>query len=184
MRIGIDISQICYEGTGVARYVREMTTALVTGGQTHHYVLFAATLRRGHVIEEYYNSLRKHAANVSLVRIPLPPTLLDILWNVVHIVPVEWFTGPIDVFWSSDWTQPPLRDAIGVTTVHDMITFRNPEEMHGTIVAVQKRRLAWIEKECAAIFCDSVATLEDVHTLLHIPRGKLSVVYPGATLGL
>lgn len=167
----------------MARYVREMTTALVTAPSSHTYVLFAGALRKRRVITEYYETLRKHT-NVSLILIPIPPKLLDVLWNVLHIVPVEWFTGSIDIFWSSDWTQPPLNDAIGVTTIHDMITYRYPEEMHKTIVDVQKRRLSRVVKECTAIFCDSEATKEDVGVLLHVPAEKLTVIYPGATLGL
>lgn len=183
MRIGIDISQICYEGTGVARYVRELVTSLVEKGSSHNFVLFGSSLRKGNVIRSFYKSLNTYP-NVSLTYIPLPPTVLEFLWNTLHIVPVEWFTGPIDVFWSSDWTQPPLEHSVGVTTIFDMITYRFPQEMDKKIVAVQRRRLSRVTEECSAIFCDSKATAEDVHTLLNIPKEKLSVVYPGAPIYL
>lgn len=108
-------------------------------------------------------------------------------------MPVEKLTGPLDVFWSSDWTQPPLIHAKGVTTVHDLIAFKFPEETHaktelrGTrlsanIVATQKARLTWVKKECRAIFCDSESTKQDVVPLLHIPEKSLHVVYPGVSL--
>src|SRR5690349_17140659 len=106
MKIGIDISQMVHEGTGVARYVRELTKTLIESDAVNTYVLFGASLRKRDVFAKFAQSLPKNT--VRLVVVPIPPTILDILWNVLHIVPIEWFTGPVDIFWSSDWTQPPL----------------------------------------------------------------------------
>jgi len=53
MRIGIDISQIAYEGTGVAQYVRLITEALIRTHPEHEYVLFGASLRKKYVFYEY-----------------------------------------------------------------------------------------------------------------------------------
>lgn len=183
MKIGIDISQIAHEGTGVATYVRKMVDALLKIDKKNEYILFGASLRKRHVFNEF-------AGRAKLVVVPIPPTVMDILWNVLHIAPVEWFIGKVDVFWSSDWTQPPLAHAQGVTTIHDLIAFKYPEETHqkteivgenisSNIVSIQKRRLAWVKKECAAIFCDSEATKKDVIDLLGISKNKLHVVYLG-----
>src|SRR3990167_9450106 len=141
MRIGIDISQIVYEGTGVGNYVRHMVTELLKHDTKNEYVLFGASLRRRKEFREYFP--KKH-----LVIVPIPPTLLDILWNRFHIFPVEWFTGSLDVFWSSDWTQPPLVHAKGVTTIHDLIALKYPKQTDKQIVKTHKRRLSWVVKEC------------------------------------
>ncbi len=114
--------------------------------------------------------------------VAIGPTLLDILWNRFHIIPVENFTGPLDVFWSSDWTQPPLIHARGITTIHDLTTIRFPKEMDKRIVQTHARRLGWVKKECVAILCDSDATKQDVMELLDIPEHRLRVVYPGFAL--
>lgn len=180
MRIGIDISQIVYEGTGVGTYVRRMVESLVRLDTKNEYVLFGASLRRRGVFEAFYETLSH--ARVRLVTVPIPPTLLDVLWNRLHILPVEKFTGLIDVFWSSDWTQPPLTQAKGITTIHDLITIRFPKEMDQRIVATHARRLRWVKKECAAVLCDSESTKKDVISLLGIPEGRLHVVYPGFSL--
>ncbi len=182
MRIGIDISQIVYEGTGVAAYVRRMVKTLLKIDKGNTYVLFGASLRKKHIFEEFFQEMRKINPNVELKRIPLPPKLLDIMWNSFHVLPVETFTGPLDVFWSSDWTQPPLFHAKGVTTVHDLSTIRFLKEMDMGIVATHARRLRWVKKECAAIFCDSESTKKDIMELLHIPESKLHVIYPGFSL--
>jgi hypothetical protein len=192
MKIGIDISQIVYEGTGVARYVNELVNRLLKEDAHNEYVLFGASLRKREVFNKFYGLVAPDSRRVRLVALPLPPTFLELLWNRLHIIPVEWFIGNVDVFWSSDWTQPPLARARGITTIHDMVVYEHPEETHpktevhskhllvsSNIVAIQKRRLEWVKKECAAVLCDSLATKNDVIKYLHIESRKLFVIYPG-----
>ena len=179
MRIGIDISQIVHEGTGVGAYVKNLLRALLEADQKNEYVLFGASLRKLSTFAQYFNEVRVLNPRVRLVTVPLPPTILELLWNVLHIVPVEWFIGDVDVFWSSDWTQPPLHRAKGITTVHDVSFLRYPETFTQTIIDVQNRRLAWVKRECKTVFCDSEATKRDVMDLVGIGQNKLHVVYPG-----
>jgi glycosyltransferase involved in cell wall biosynthesis len=178
MRIGIDISQVVYEGTGVGRYVGKLVEALVSADIKNEYVLFGSSLRQRKKIRDYFDLFRNHH-NVKLVLLPFPPTLFDIIWNRMHVVPVEWFTGSLDVFWSSDWTQPPLTHAAGITTIHDVSFLKYPESFNETILNVQTRRLKLAAKECKLFLCDSEATLRDVNKLLNIDKSKLKVVYPG-----
>jgi len=182
MRIGIDISQIVYEETGVGNYVRKLVKTLLFLDSANEYVLFGASLRMRSVFEAYYRSLGCDITKVKLRVIPIPPTLLDILWNRLHVIPVEWFIGHVDVFWSSDWTQPPLAQAHGITTVHDLSIFKYPKSFHRRILSVQKRRLIRAKAECGAFLCDSEATQKDLIDLLHVDRSRTSVVYPGFSL--
>jgi hypothetical protein len=176
MRIGIDISQIVHEGTGVATYVKNIVKTLIDSDTKNQYILFGASLRKRSVFSQYVKTLKRP---VTLVASPLPPTLLDILWNVLHIAPIQWFIGPVDVFWSSDWTQPPLGSARGMTTIHDLTILRFPESFASKIVTVQKRRLMRAIKSCDLFLCDSKATQKDVIELLHIHAKKTHLVYPG-----
>lgn len=178
MRIGVDISQIVHEGTGVAQYVRKLVKALLELDSVNEYILFGASLRKQESFRAYFRQVRGFNPRVRLVTVPIPPTILEFLWNTLHIVPVEWFTGPVDVFWSSDWTQPPLSKAHGVSTIHDVSFLRYPETFAESIVDVQKRRLSWVKRECHAVFCDSEATKKDVIELLGIPANTLHTVYP------
>jgi len=179
MKIGIDISQIVYEGTGVGNYVRQLVKAIVEADKTNQYILFASSLRRRDVFRSYYRSLACDTSKVALRIVPIPPTILDFIWNTLHILPIEWFIGDIDVFWSSDWTQPPLQHARGVTTIHDVSFLRYPKSFHRTILAVQKRRLKRVKEECDIFLCDSEATKKDVADFLHIDESRTRVVYPG-----
>lgn len=181
MRIGIDISQIVHEGTGVSAYVRHMVFEMTRHDRVHEYILFGASLRKRGKFNEFVASLGSKG-RVKLVSVPIPPTLLTILWNVLHVIPAEWLIGDVDVFWSSDWTQPPLRRAIGVTTIHDLTILRYPSSFPSSIVTVQKRRLARAKAVCDLFLCDSKATQDDVVRLLGIAPGKTRVIYPGFSL--
>ncbi len=179
MKIGIDISQIVYEGTGVGKYVRRMVAELLEIDKKNEYVLFGASWRRRKELRKYFHDIYHENTRVRFVSVPIPPTLLELLWNRLHIIPVEWFTGPIDIFWSSDWTQPPLQSARGVTTIHDLVTFRYPNEMDKKITRTHKKRLHWVKSEHTTILCDSEATRKDLVSLAGIPANRVHVVYPG-----
>lgn len=179
MRIGIDISQIVYEGTGVARHVRNTVRELLRQDKENEYILFGASLRQLKKIQQYCDSLRFPHPKLTVKLIPIPPTLLHILWNVLHIMPVEWFIGKIDIFWSSDWIQPPLLKAKGVTTIHDISFLRYPQSFPKTILTVQKKRLEHAFSECKLFFCDSEATKKDIVKYYQIEPNRLKVIYPG-----
>jgi hypothetical protein len=181
MRIGIDISQIVHGETGVGNYVKNLVRILVASDKVNTYILFGSSLRKREIFTSFYRSLSADPARVILKTWFIPPTILDILWNSLHIIPVEWIIGRVDVFWSSDWTQPPLKSARGVTTIHDVSILRYPRSFHKTILAVQKRRLKRVKQECDIVLCDSEATKKDVVDFLHIDQSRTRVVYPGFT---
>ena len=179
MRIGIDISQTVFEGTGVANYTKSLVENLLKIDKKNTYVLFGASLRKRKLLNCYLARLLKRFDNVSGRIYPFPPTFLEFLWNKLHIFPIEWFIGPVDVFLSSDWTQPPTIKAKKVTTVHDLTPWKFPQEAHPRIVAVHKRRMKWVKKECDLIICDSQSTKEDVKEIFGIEEKRLRVVYLG-----
>jgi len=178
MKIGIDISQIAFERTGVANYVRNLVENLVKIDKENEYVLFFSSLRRklpSFFINELTNS------RVKIREFKFPPTLLDFLWNRLHVFPIEWFIGDVDIFITSDWTEPPTRKAKKATILYDLIVYKHPEETDKKIVTTQRRKLAWVKKESDVIFCISQATKKDAMEILGIEEGKLRVVYPGGT---
>ena len=54
MVIGIDISQIIYQQTGVARYVSELTRAVIKKGTSHTFVLFGTSFRQREIFFTFY----------------------------------------------------------------------------------------------------------------------------------
>jgi glycosyltransferase involved in cell wall biosynthesis len=169
MKIGIDVSQAIF-GTGVSDYTIDLVHALQTADPTNSYSLFGSSLRRGGDIQKLFPKAR-------IFR--LPPMLLHYMWNYLHVVNIENFIGPVDVFHSSDWTQPPV-SCPTVTTVHDLSPFLFPQEMQSgvfrNITGVHAARMNWVVKDCAKIICVSQSTAYEMQNIFKVPSSRLAVI--------
>ena len=157
MRIGIDVSQVVY-GTGVSTYTRNLVSELLKIDKENEYVLFGGYLRRKSDLEHYFNTLEGDFVKRLF---PIPPALADILWNKFHQVKIERLVGRIDVFHSSNWSQPPT-SAFNVTTVHDLVPLLYPEQSHPKLVTVHKRRLERVKDSVNRVIVPSEATKKDL----------------------
>ena len=174
MKIGIDISQIAFRGTGVAKYTKKLVENLLKIDKKNEYILFFTSLRR-----KMPRLNLPGDGKVEIKRFKIPLTLLDFLWNKLHIFPIEQFIGRVDVFLSSDWTQPPSKNARLVTVVHDLSPWKRPETFDQKIIKVHKRKMRWVKKECKLVICDCEATKKDLIKILGIEKKKIRVIYPG-----
>ena len=179
MKIGIDISQTAYQGTGVANYLKKLVEHMIAVDHENEYVLFFSSLR-GSIDQRFVKGLT--GSRVTLKTYKLPPSFLSLLWNKLHIIPIENFVGDVDVFITSDWTEPPARKAKKVTILYDLIVYKFPEETDAGIIETQKKKLQWVKKESAKILCISEATKKDAKEILGINNERLTVIYPGFSL--
>ena len=175
MTIGLDISQITYVGTGVARFTQGLFDSILKHDQKNNWIFFFSSFRRN--LEP---SIKKCllVSQHKLVKMPFPPSLLSFFWNRLHILPIENFTGKLDWFISSDWTEPPAH-CKKATVVHDLAFIRYPETVTKKILNVQKKRLHWIKDESRVIFADSQSTKNDLINLLQTSKDKITLNYPG-----
>jgi glycosyltransferase involved in cell wall biosynthesis len=173
MKIGIDISQLAYQGTGVAAYTENLITNLLKIDKENEYIFFYSSLR-----QKLPENLKSKISNLKSSHIP--PLFLEFLWNRLHILPIETFTGKLDVFHTSDWTEPPT-NCPKVTTIHDLAIFKYPETFipkgGHNIIQNQKRKLAWVKKESDIVIAVSENTKRDIVDILKIPENKIKVVY-------
>lgn len=165
MRVGMDISQVAHQG-GVAIYTQNLAKHFLKIPNLEM-VFFYSSLR---------NSYQGKLPNVK--KFPFPPTLLEPLFNRLRFPSIERFIGQIDIFHSSDWTQPKTK-AKKVTTYHDVVPIKYPEWSHPKIVEVQKRRLALIEKEIDCVIAVSESTKKDLLKVTNILPDRIEVVYEG-----
>ena len=177
MKIGIDISQLAFQGTGVATYTENLILNLLKIDKENEYVFFYSSLRQKLPLNLKQSlSFRNKSFNI-------PPLVLELLWNKFHIVPIETFTGKLDVFHSSDWLEPPSK-CPKVTTIHDLAIFKYPEVFAPkgghNIIENQKRKLEWVKKETKTIIAVSESTKQDIVDILKIPEERIKVVYEGA----
>ena len=170
MKIGIDISQIVY-GTGVSVYTKQLVSGLLSSDKSNQYVLFGSSLRRRGDIKVFTDSLK---GKYSTIIYSLPPTILDILWNRLHVLKIESIIGDIDVFHSSDWAQPPTK-AIKITTVHDLVPVLYPKWSHPRLVKVHKRRLQRVKEYVDRIIVPSNTTKKDL-VKMGFDEGKVRVI--------
>ncbi len=165
--VGMDISQMAHRG-GVATYTKNLAEQL--------------SKIKDLEMAFFYSSFRKvYRGNLKNVKkYHLPPTLFEMLFNRWRNVSIEKFLGPLDIFHSSDWTQPPSK-AKKVTTYHDVIPLKYPTWSHPKIVAVHKRRLRIVEKEIDMVIAVSETTKRDLLEVSKIPEEKIVVIYEGPT---
>ncbi|MCX7996722.1 MAG: glycosyltransferase family 4 protein [Patescibacteria group bacterium] len=177
MTIGIDISQIVYTGTGVARFTDGLVREILRDGRGHHWHFVYYAFRR-QPDPALIGAIR--SAGYGVTAIPLPPTIMEIAWNRLRIPAVTALVPGLDWFLTSDWTEPPAA-CRKATIVHDLVFKRYPETVNTKIRAVMKRRLALVAHESDIIFCDSETTRTDLHKHYTITPEKTIVNFPGLT---
>lgn len=165
MKVGIDISQIVYPG-GVVIYTNELIKYLVENSNLDLTFL--------------YSSLRlKYQGDLPNVhKFKFPQSLQRVLFNQTRILKIEQLIGKIDIFHSSDWTQPKI-DTLKVTTYHDVIPLKYPSWSHPKIVKVHKQRLKLVEEEIDMVIAVSEQTKKDLLEISNIPDKKIVVIYEG-----
>lgn len=180
MKIGIDVSQIAYEGTGSGRYVVELVKGLITiQPQLHEYILFGSARKRLSDLKRLVGS-EFASDRVRSALYPFPPRVFELIWNYAHLGNIEHFTGALDVYHSSDWTQAPS-NACKVTTVHDLIPFLYPEFVHPRILNAHQARWKWIVKEVDQVIVDARCTKEDIINRFNFPAERISVIPLGVS---
>lgn len=177
MIIGIDVSSVSYH-TGVSNYTLNLVRNLIKLDKTNQYKLFYSSLRLPLPSEIKKLSQNK---NVSIYHFRLPPTLLQILWNQLRLIPIEILIGRCDIFHTSDWTQPPTISAKTFTTIHDLTPFLHPEWHHPKVINAHRRKMYWAAKKCSRFICVSQNTQSDLLKLFpQINKSKTSVIYEAA----
>lgn len=175
MKIGIDISQISYAGTGVARFTEGLVQTILEHDSMNTWIFFYSSLRNSLNLNlKKKIRLTKHKC----IEYKLPPFILTLLWNTLHRIPIEAFLGKLDFFISSDWTEPPTM-CKKMTVIHDLAFMRYPETVHPTILINQRKRLHWVIKESKFIIADSVATKNDLLRYFTYDKNHIYVIYPG-----
>ncbi|MBI1863085.1 glycosyltransferase family 4 protein [Candidatus Microgenomates bacterium] len=175
MKLGIDISQTAFRGTGVARFTEGLAQGICDFDHDNEWHFFFSSLRGkppAALIETIHN------AGHHFDRAYWPPTILSHIWNDLHIYDVQHITGPLDWFITSDWTEPPA-SCRKATIVHDLAYVRYPETVATSIRRTQKHRMKHVVTESRIIFADSESTKDDLLTLLHVDRSRVTVNYPG-----
>lgn len=172
MRIAIDISQIVY-GTGVSVYTENLVKTLVKTHPEVDWVLFAGVFRQKEIVEKFIRDLRVKG----VVKI-FPPRLADIIWNKLHVFPIENWLGKVDLIHTSDWAEPPSLIP-KITTVHDLVPIKFPETTTAIVKNAHLKKLSWVKKESRKILAVSESTKKDLVETLNIKPEIITVTQEG-----
>ena len=178
MKIGIDITMLVYAGSGVANYTFNLVKTLLEIDKKNEYRLFYSSFRRPKNFY-YLDQLKKLGGKI--YDFPFPPSLLKIIWGKFNIIPIELFTGKVDVFFFSDFLRPPLlKGTKGLTTVHDLTWKLFPEYHTKDVIEAHQKKLEKTIEFGDTIIVDSENTKNDLLKLYSQTKpNKINVIYPG-----
>ena len=172
MRVAIDYTPALRQRGGIGRYTRGLVRALASMDSSGEYVLLVS---KDAPADDF-----RWPENFRSRRLPLSDRIAAILWQRLRLpIPVEIFSGPLDIYHSPNYALPPIRSSAAIVTIHDLSFWKFPEyaepSLRAYLMSVVQKSTARAEH----ILADSEATRQDVVDLLCAPPEKVSVVYSG-----
>ena len=183
MRIGIDISQVVYQGSGVSRFNEGLIKEICKSNTKNEYVFFFSSLRST-LPDEIFNVINNKG--FKLISYNIPPKLLSYIshsWRKISSALLPFYKDAkkyTDFFVTSDWSELFL-SVPKATIVHDLVFKRFPETLPAVIKKTQEQRLKYISAESDLIFVDSYSTKEDLKKFYNVNDSRIFVNYPGVT---
>ncbi len=169
VRFGIDISPLTPGRTGVGNYVFYLLKNMLSMETADEFVGFAATLSS---LELDGLDKRLRARHVRL-----PTRVLYAVWRLGRFLPVESFTGEIDLFHATNYFLPPAAKASRVVTIHDLSFLVVPQYCSPKIVGPFSAGIGRFASDADAIIAYSDSTRRDIVSILGIPESKIRVIH-------
>ena len=174
MRIGIDYTAAVRQQGGIGRYTRNLIRSLSELDTRNHYVLFVAG---GRADEDGHGSWPE---NFRFCSTPISDRWLNILWQRLRIpLPIQLWTGRLDLFHSPDFVLPPLGRTPSVLTVHDLSFLRVPWCFVPGFRDYLEGAVSRSAAQASLILADSTSTKRDLIELLDVRSDRVHVLYPG-----
>ena len=120
MRIAIDVTPLHDPHTGVGVVTSQLLGHLAERDDIDLVAYSASWRGRGTVAALVPDG-------VAVVHRPMAARPLRQAWRRADVPPIEWFTGPVDVVFGTNFVVPPARRAGRVALVHDLTAWRFPE---------------------------------------------------------
>ncbi len=175
MRIAIDFTAALKQSGGIGRYTRGLVTTLAALDRHNRYTLLAtpdAPLDDLKSFQKYPNFQHKIY--------PLPERWMTIGWHRFYLpLPVEWFSGPVDLFHSPNFILPPVRRAKALLTVHDLSFIRHPQGAVETLRTWLNKVVPRSLERADHILADSVSTKADLIEIFSVEPARITVVGAG-----
>ena len=162
--------------TGVGNFCQGLLKGLAAlvgaGGADLDLGVYAVTWRMRPELE------KRLPVGTHLVGRPMPARPLRAAWQSGAEMPLEWFTGRLDVVHGTNSVVPPTRRAAQVVTVHDLSPMRYPEICEPATLAYPDfirravRRGAWVHT-------DSRFVADEVVEAFGVAPDRVRAIHPG-----
>lgn len=190
MRIAIDYTPAVRQQAGIGRFTRELTAAVVSHPSDHDFVLLGPVGSRPP--EGLVRSAVRSAGSspqgegrspsVHWTTLPASERIMGGVWHRLKLpIPIEWFTGPVDLFHATDYLAPPCRAARPVVTVHDLSFLRHPEFADPRLARFLSATVPKSVHRAALVLADSEFTRTEILSLLSVSPSRVKVVYGGVS---
>ncbi|HEX5876826.1 MAG TPA: glycosyltransferase family 1 protein [Actinomycetota bacterium] len=183
MRVGLDATPLLGPRTGVGRYVAGLAGALATlaGPEPEELALVPFSWRGTRDLPAVASQgtgdvpgVARDGPRVRYGRRRAPARLLQAAWARLPWPPVEWLSGPVEVFHGTNFVAPPTRRAATVVTVHDLTYLRFPEMV--TDASARYRDLVPRALRRGAVVCTPTAAVAtEVAAEYGLPPDRLVV---------
>ncbi len=170
----MEVTAAVTQGGGIGRYTRELLRALNRVDAVNAYALFYASRSPRHTLPVL-------GANYHVKALPFHDIWLARFWGRARVpAPVEWITGPVDVYHSPDFTLPPTSPRTRtLLTVHDLSFVRDSGSAAPGLLTYLNDVVPRSVKRADHVLADSQATRADLIELYGTPADKISVLYCG-----
>jgi glycosyltransferase involved in cell wall biosynthesis len=171
-RIAIDYTPALTQVAGIGRYTRALVGALLDEPDDLEYVLYYARATTRPTGE---GAVRRNG--VATRALPLSERALTILWHRLRLpLPMEVFTGHVDLVHSPNYLLPPRRRARGIVTVLDLSFLLYPECADRGLVAFLEQAVPLSVAAADLVVAISEQTKRDLVALLDVPPERVAVV--------
>lgn len=172
--IAIDYTPAYEQKAGIGRYVRELTSALAQADTGTPYRLFVAGTSRDQLPPAPHHNFAWHTT-------PLTPRWLARIWYRARLpLPVEIWTGKVNLFHATDFVLPPtLPKTRTLLTVHDLSFVRIPEAASPRLKHYLDQVVPRSARRADHILADSQATKDDLIAIYNLPPDKITVLLSG-----
>jgi len=179
VQIGIDYTAAVHQSAGIGRYTRELvnTLAALPGNAFKpHYRLFVADAGRNF-------ALPPPAQNFKWCPTRITERWLARLWYRLRLpLPIQNWTGPIDLFHAPDFVLPPVkRGTPTLVTIHDLSFVREPKITMPGMLAHLNRWVPNSVRRAGHVIAVSESTRQDLIEMYQTPPQKISVLYHGVS---
>jgi glycosyltransferase involved in cell wall biosynthesis len=156
--------------------VRELVNALSRCDQQNDYRLFIAGATNTLIPTSPGSNFSYRTTRVS-------PRWLARIWQRMRVpLPVEFYTGSIDLYHATDFVLPPTRPGTRtIVTVHDLSFVRVPDAATPRLKAYLDQVVPRSVKRADHVIADSSATKQDIIDIYNIPEEKISVLLSGVS---